>query len=214
MSFTTKQDFVERVKKHLAPADADLKSDLSPVVIGDGSGLTTAELRPAAVLMGLIDRGDDCGVLFTERPKTMKAHAGQVALPGGKVDITDENAAAAALREAEEEIGAPRDQVELIGQTMPFRSGSGYSISLFIGHYPDNFIPEPCEYEVDEVFETPLSFLMNPDNHKRHEREFAGAMRQYYAIPHEGRYIWGVTAGMIKRLYDRLYHNKIGSLDL
>ncbi len=210
MSFDTKEDFLARARLHLTDPYEDIRPNLeplgevSPQTPGDGSGLPIRKLRPAAVLFGLIDRGDDYGVVFTQRPTTMKAHAGQVALPGGKLEL-DENVAQAVLREAEEEIGAPQTAVELIGQADPYRTNSGFSVSLVVGLLPEEFTPEPCEREVAGVFETPLSFLMSPENHQEHVKEWGGRWRRYYAMPHNGHFIWGVTAGMIKSLYDRLY---------
>lgn len=210
MSFTNKEDFLSRARRHLADPFDRLYANLEPLepenpfVPGDGSGLPIQRLRPAAVLFGLIDRGDDFGVVFTQRPQTMKAHAGQIALPGGKLE-NEESVAEAALREAEEEIGADRNQVELIGQAEPYRTNSGFCVSLVVGLLPQNFEPVPCPREVDEVFETPLSFLMSPENHEEHVKEWGGTSRRYYAMPHNGRFIWGVTAGMIKSLYERLY---------
>lgn len=205
MSFSGKSDFLDRAMTRLEPPHRVLHADLTPLVPNDGSGLPITQLRPAAVLLGLIDRGEDFSVVFTQRPSTMKAHAGQIALPGGKVDDGDETPAAAVLREAHEEIGAAPERIELVGQTPPCRTRSGFSISLFVGLFPADFSPRPCPREVDDVFETPLSFLMTPDNHQRHETMFNGEKRSYYAMPHGGRFIWGVTAGMIKKLYDRLY---------
>lgn len=210
MSFTNKEDFLERARAKLANPFKELFADLEPLepidpfVPGDGSGLPIRKLRPAAVLFGLIDRGEDFGVVFTQRPQTMKAHAGQVSLPGGKLE-EGENVAEAAVREAEEEIGAPRAQIELIGQADPYRTNSGFCVSLLVGVFPPDFIPEPDPREVDEVFETPLSFLMSPENHQEHVKEWGGVWRRYYAMPHNGRFIWGVTAGMIKSLHDCLY---------
>ncbi|WP_018998356.1 NUDIX hydrolase [Hirschia maritima] len=210
MSFVDKQDFLNRAQSKLANPYDELFANLEPLetetpfVPGDGSGLPIRKLRPAAVLFGLIDRGEDFGVVFTQRPQTMKAHAGQIALPGGKLE-QEESVAQAAVREAEEEIGIPRDQVELIGQAEPYRTLSGFCVSLMVGVLPNDFVPKPCEHEVDDVFETPLSFLMRPENHQVHEVEWGGALRRYYAMPHNNRNIWGVTAGMIKSLYDRLY---------
>lgn len=207
MRYSTKEDFLQRARERLiAPHDDQAHSPV-PTLWSD-KARAPERLRPAAVLFGLIDRGEDFTVVFTERPRTMKSHAGQVALPGGKLDNTDANAAAAALREAEEEVGAPRTDVELIGQVVPFETYTGYSISLFVGLLPQDFTPVPCPREVDDVFETPLSFLMMPENHERHETNFGDGVRHYYEMPHNGRRIWGVTAGMIRRLYKRLYQGE------
>ncbi len=210
MSFVDKEDFLRRARANLADPYEEMKANLEPLdqiepfVPGDGSGLPIRKLRPAAVLFGLIDRGDDFGVVFTQRPKTMKAHAGQIALPGGKLE-PNESFTEAAVREAEEEIGVARDSVELIGQAEPYRTLSGFCVSLTVGVFPPEFKPVPDPHEVDEVFETPLSFLMSPENHQEHVKEWGGEWRRYYAMPHNGRFIWGVTAGMIKSLYDCLY---------
>lgn len=206
MAFTTKDDFEARALARLSAADTTFQAplrtdyDLNP----SWSAPAPMGIRRAAVLMGLIDRGEDFGVVLTLRPETMASHAGQVAFPGGRIE-PDETAAAAALREANEEVGVDPASVRLLGQGDTYLTGSGFAISLFVGVLPSDFTPVPHAREVADVFETPLSFLMNPANHLRHEREYAGALRAYYAMPHNGRYIWGATAGMIKSLYDRLY---------
>lgn len=214
MSFTSKQDFLARVETKLIAPNIQLEAAYNPELAGGellDPDLAATRLKPAAVLMGLIERENDYDVVFTERPKTMTSHAGQVAFPGGKIDLQDESAAAAAVREAEEEIGLPRQDVRLLGQAQPYRTNSGYLVSLFVGELPPDFKPEPCPREVDDVFEAPLSFLMNPSNHQLHQREWKGIMRKYYAMPHRGRFIWGVTAGMIKSLYDKLYSEDGGA---
>lgn len=202
----SKHDFLERASRRLAPTDAAFETplrtdyDLNP-------GWKAPEppaIRPAAVLVGLIDRGDDYNVLLTLRPETMASHAGQVAFPGGRVEA-GETRLQAALREAHEEVGVDPATVRLLGQGDAYLTGTGFAISPFVGILPPDFVPVPHAREVADVFETPLSFLMDAANHHRHEREFRGALRAYYAMPHNGRYIWGATAGMIKALYDRLY---------
>lgn len=206
MPFTTRADFDQRVATRLAPVDAVFDDilrtdyDLNP----EWPAPAAQSIRKAAVLVGLVDRGDDYGVVLTLRPETMPNHAGQVAFPGGRLE-PGETALHAALREAHEEVGADPASVHILGQADPYLTGSGFAISPFVGVLPADFVPVPHEREVAAVFETPLSFLMNPANHQRHEREFRGPLRAYYAMPHNGRYIWGATAGMLKALYDRLY---------
>jgi len=207
MPFTTRADFDQRAATRLAATDA-VFSDVVRTDYDLNPGWPAPEIktyRKAAVLVGLIDRGDDYGVVLTLRPESMALHAGQVAFPGGRIDPGDVTPLAAALREASEEVGVDPFSVTILGQGDPYLTGTGFSISPFVGVLPSGFNPQPHPREVADVFETPLSFLMNPANHQRHEREFKGALRAYYAMPHNGRYIWGATAGMIKSLYDRLY---------
>jgi 8-oxo-dGTP pyrophosphatase MutT (NUDIX family) len=211
MPFTTRADFDQRLASRLAPVDAvfdvPLRTDydLNP----DWPAPEKAAVRRAAVLVGLIDRGDDYGVLLTLRPDSMPSHAGQVAFPGGRIE-PGETPLAAALREAQEEVGVDPASVRILGQADTYLTGSGFAISPFVGVLPPGFVAVPHAREVADVFETPLSFLMDVANHQRHEREYRGALRAYYAMPHNGRYIWGATAGMIKSLYDRLYGSGSG----
>jgi 8-oxo-dGTP pyrophosphatase MutT (NUDIX family) len=206
MPFTTKTDFETRALARLAAVDAVFDAplrtdyDLNP----EWPAPERPVIRPAAVLVGLIERGNDFGVLLTLRPETMASHAGQVAFPGGRIE-PGETALQAALREAHEEVGVTPDTVRILGQGDTYLTGTGFAVAPFVGILPSDFVPVPHAREVADVFETPLSFLMDSANHERHEREFRGALRAYYAMPHNGRYIWGATAGMIKALYDRLY---------
>lgn len=210
MPFSTKADFEARCAARLASVDAVFETPLrTDYDLNPGWPVpAAASVRQAAVLVALIDRGDDYNVLLTLRPDTMSNHAGQIAFPGGRIE-PGETALVAALREANEEVGVIPQTVRLLGQGDTYLSGSGYAIAPFVGVLPTDFVPRPHAGEVADVFETPLSFLMDAANHERHEREFRGALRAYYAMPHNGRYIWGVTAGMLKSLYDRLY----GSID-
>lgn len=206
MSWTGSHDFLERLGTRLLPLDApgDLPDGGEIALLGKAE---IARIRDAGVLIGVVDRGmpDDLNVVLTLRPDTMANHAGQVAFPGGKVDAGDKDAVAAALREAEEEVGLSPDAVKLIGRTQTYVTGTGFRITPVIGLLDPGFTARPDPYEVADVFETPLSFLMNPANHEWKETRWRGADRRYLAMSHEGRYIWGVTAGVVHALYERLY---------
>lgn len=206
MPFTTKADFEARCLARLAPVDAVFETPLrTDYDLNPGWPLPEAtKIRRAAVLVALVDRGEDYNVILTLRPDTMSTHAGQIALPGGRLE-PGETAIQAALRESHEEVGIIPETVRILGQGDTYLSGTGFAIAPFVGILPSDFVATPHATEVADVFETPLSFLMDAANHERHEREFRGALRAYYAMPHNGRYIWGVTAGMLKALYDRLY---------
>ena len=159
---------------------------------------------PAAVLVGLIERPEGYTVLLTRRADTLRSHTGQVALPGGRRD-PGETAWDTALREAEEEVGLDRRFVTLAGLSTPLVTHSGYLITPVVGFIRDGFQLTPNPDEVADVFETPFGFLMDPANHERHDYEAEGQVRQYYAMTHDERTIWGVTARILRMLYDRLY---------
>ena len=205
MSWQGADDFLERLSSRLIATDAH---DDSP--IGGDLHLVDSRngkpLRDAGVLIGVVDRGDnDLHVILTERPKSMPTHAGQVALPGGKVDPSDEGPIQAALREAKEEVGVDPRFVDIKGVADRYVTGTGFRITPVVGILPPEFIAIPDPHEVDDVFETPLSFLMNPDNHIEKSTFWNGKDRTYLEMPHNGRYIWGVTAGVLRSLYERLY---------
>ncbi|RDV07058.1 CoA pyrophosphatase [Sphingorhabdus pulchriflava] len=159
--------------------------------------------RPAAVLIALTDRSEP-GVILTQRPDWLRSHAGQVAFPGGKIDDTDSDVFAAALREAEEEIALPRDAVTLLGEADTYHSGSGYRISPVLGIIPPDLPLVANPEEVDDWFEVPLDFLVDPKNAKLQTATWQGQTRQYYDMDWQGRRIWGVTAGIIANLARRL----------
>lgn len=161
--------------------------------------------KDAAILMPLVERQGEVSLLLTKRTDQLISHSGQVAFPGGKIDADDEGPEAAALREAHEEVGLATDQVEILGRLPDYFTGSGYKIAPIIGIMNENAVVEANPDEVDYVFEVPLSFLMNPDNHLRGSRIFEGRERHFYEMPFGEHYIWGITAGMIRVLYDRLY---------
>jgi 8-oxo-dGTP pyrophosphatase MutT (NUDIX family) len=160
-------------------------------------------IRAAAVLVPIIER-DEPMVLLTQRTSHLKEHSGQIAFPGGKIDA-DETPRDAALRETEEEIGLSRNAVEPLGFLDLYMTTLGYRIVPVIARVKPPFELVLNKAEVDETFEVPLAFLMEPGNLQRHSREWQGMTRSYYAIPFEKRYIWGVTAGILRNLHERIY---------
>ena len=169
-----------------------------------------APLKPAAVLAALVTRPEGLSVLLTRRSDTLARHSGQVAFPGGRAE-PGEQPWETALREAEEEIGLDPSLVRLVGIGDLYATGTGYLITPVVGFLEPGFALKPHPGEVAEVFETPFAFLMNPDNHERRVwHDASGLERRYYAMPHEGPLIWGVTAGMVRRLYERLFSQSPG----
>jgi 8-oxo-dGTP pyrophosphatase MutT (NUDIX family) len=160
--------------------------------------------KPAAVLVPVVARAQPT-VLLTQRTQELASHAGQVAFPGGKIDARDASPLAAALRETEEEIGLPRGKIEPIGYLDLYLTFSGFRILPALARVAPGFALTLNPREVTEAFEVPLAFLMSPDNHQRKSRDWQGIPRDYYAMPFENRYIWGVTAGILRNLYDRVY---------
>ena len=169
----------------------------------DESGYFTQPYRPAAVLVAVTER-ERPGFLFIHRPSNMRAHPGQVAFPGGKIDGT-ESAVEAALREAWEELGIRERDVTIIGESDVYHSGSGYAITPVLAVVQPGFELVPNPAEVEKVFDVPLSFLMDPRNHERGSGVWLGDERHYYRMPYEGHNIWGITAGIVRVIYERLY---------
>jgi 8-oxo-dGTP pyrophosphatase MutT (NUDIX family) len=160
--------------------------------------------KPAAVLVPIIDRSVPM-VLLTLRTAELASHAGQVAFPGGKIDPGDESPVSAALREATEEIGLAPMLVEPIGYLDLYLTFSGFRILPTVARVKPDFSLTLNPREVVEAFEVPLEFLMTPANHQRKTRDWKGIAREYYAMPFENRYIWGITAGILRNLYERIY---------
>lgn len=205
-------DFFERARARLS---LDVPVGLSdPTVSGprgdhevDPAVLAFIESRPsrqASVLIPVIDRGEP-SVLLTRRSDALPNHAGQIAFPGGKIDPEDVSPMAAALREAEEEVGLSRDFVEPLGYLDLYRSTTGFRILPLVARVRPGFALVLNPGEVDETFEVPLAFLMHVDNHRQQTREWNGILRTVYTMPFGGRNIWGVTAGILRNLYDRIY---------
>jgi len=161
-------------------------------------------IRPAAVLVPIVDHAEPT-VLLTQRAQHLPDHAGQISFPGGKIDKTDANPLQSALRETEEEIGLDRAGVEPIGYLDLYMTTRGYRIVPTLARIAPGFRLTLNTNEVDNVFEVPLAFVMDIANHQRHSRDWEGVMRHYYAITFGERYIWGVTAGILRNLYDRIY---------
>lgn len=158
----------------------------------------------AAVLLAIVMHAQPT-VLLTQRTAHLSTHSGQIAFPGGKVDATDADATAAALREAHEEVGLPIGCVEVLGQLPIYTTGSAFLITPVVALVQPGFALRPNKFEVDAVFEVPLAFLMDPANHRHHEVFWQGAQRHWLSMPYNDngveRFVWGATAGMLRNFY-------------
>jgi len=166
-----------------------------------------AELRPikpASVLVPVVDRSQPT-VLLTQRTAHLPDHAGQISFPGGKIEPGDANPLEAAIREAFEEIGLPRRVIQPIGYLDLYLTTLGYRIVPAVARVAPEFRLTLNRAEVDEAFEVPLAFFMEPANHQQHSRDWQGLKRTFYAMPFGERYIWGATAGILRNLYERIY---------
>lgn len=164
----------------------------------------TGALTPAAVLVPLVTHADGVSVLLTQRTDHLHDHAGQVSFPGGRLDAGDDDALAAALRETEEEIGIAPDKVDIIGRLDDYVTGTGYLVTPVVGLLTPPIETKADPFEVAEIFEVPLEFLIDPGNHGRKSLTWKGVLRHFYAMEYGERYIWGATAGMLVNLSEIL----------
>ncbi len=186
------------IDMHMVEGDHVLNPDFQNEVV-------ERALRPAAVLIPVIERAEGLSVVFTRRTTKLKSHSGQVSFPGGKIDAGDGDARLAALRETHEEVGVAPEAVDVLGQMPDYFTGSGYRISPVIGLVNRDAVFEASPDEVEYIFEVPLSFLMNPDNYRIGTKRFENIDRYFYEIFWEEQYIWGVTAGIVRMFYNRVF---------
>jgi len=170
----------------------------------DGTGREEVALTAAAVLVPIVLRSPEMTVIFTQRTTHLKAHSGQVSFPGGRAEPHDPTPEHTALREAQEEIGLPLERVELLARLPEYLTRTGFRVTPVVGLLEPPFDLRPDPREVEDVFEVPLAFLLDPRNHERRTREFQGRTVGYYVMEFGGRTIWGATAGMLVNLYRHL----------
>ena len=191
-------------KAHALPRDFD-RAPGGDHILNPGSRLIRpGPLTPAAVLVPLIEQAGNVTMLFTRRNANLSSHSGQISFPGGRVEPEDEDLAACALRETEEEIGLARSHVRVLGALDPYVVRSGFVVMPIVALVSPGFSLVPDPREVDEIFEVPLDFLLDPRNHQRHSGTTDGVERHWWAMPYGEYYIWGATAGMLRNFYERV----------
>ncbi len=196
-----------------------LKRDYDPAALtGDFAvaGVAREEriLKPAAVLILLVDRPEGLSVMLTQRTEHLLHHAGQISFPGGSAEESDAGPVETALREAEEEIGLDRRHVEIVGFLDLYQTVTGFLITPVVGFVKPPFELSPDSFEVAEIFEMPLSFILDPANHQRRSRVYKGARRRFYVLPYRDYYIWGATAAMLVSFYEKLVEDCVENIGL
>ena len=174
-------------------------------MLGDGQfaglGLPAGHAyKPAAVLVPLVQR-EALTLLLTQRPMHMKHHPGQISFPGGRVEASDADAIAAALRETQEEIGLASHHIDIIGALPPYHTVTNYAVTPVVALVQPPFELTLDANEVADAFEVPLDFILDPANHEKRSRPWQGRERHFYAMPYQDRFIWGATAAMLRNLY-------------
>jgi len=159
------------------------------------------DLTPAAVLIPLIIYENELKILLTQRTAHLYDHPGQISFPGGRSDSKDTSAIDTALREAKEEIGLPSDRVEVLGSLPRYLTITGYQVTPVVSLIDAGHVYAPDEFEVADIFEVPMEYLMNPHHHEQRMWQSPQGHRRFYAMPYENKFIWGATAGMLRNLY-------------
>ena len=188
----TREEISEGIAR---PAPSPEPDDLHLIALQEGTRVTEA-----AVLVPLVDRSGRVQVLFTQRTAHLDDHAGQISFPGGRVEAGDASREETALRETEEEIGLASGSVAVLGRLPDYEIPSGFRITPVVGWIEPPFALKPDPFEVAAVFEAPLDYFLETAHYQRRQFRFRGRHRHYMAIPFEGRYIWGATAGMLYNL--------------
>ncbi|MFN7085847.1 MAG: CoA pyrophosphatase [Burkholderiales bacterium] len=188
----TREDIDGRLRRPPPPPEPH---DLHVIALEEG-----VRVIEAAVLVPLVGREEGVNVLLTQRTAHLADHAGQISFPGGRVEAVDASREETALRETEEEVGLPRARIAVLGRLPQYEIPSGFRITPVVGWIEPPFVLQPDAFEVAEVFEAPLAHFLDSANYQRRQYHFRGRHRHYLAIPFEGRYIWGATAGMLYSL--------------
>ncbi len=174
--------------------DHNLNLGMEPKRSNDG------QLKAAAVLVPIVKKADSLSVLFTQRTSHLSHHPGQISFPGGRTEPEDTSPKHTALRETEEEVGLPGQFIEVIGELDDYLTRTGFIVTPVVGFISSPYPVTPDPFEVEEVFEVPLNFLLDRNNHQRHSRFLDGKLRHFYAMPYNRHFIWGATAGMLVNL--------------